>query len=188
VCACSARRVPATGLRVGLDLTPAAGCALVGLAASGLEQSWLEALTTQPRTLVVATVVKRTFMFRGGAGAMAVSRIKAAQTRCRPAKASASSDLVAETMVKAQDRRAEGATEVAPTRRSIVSWKPPYVGQTETSQNSRVSRSRSAASASRFTAAIHRRERCAKNSPSASSASRGGRTLQANSDREDAAA
>ena len=45
-----------------------------GLAASGLEQSGLEALTTQPRTPAVATVVERTFMFRGGAGAMAVSR------------------------------------------------------------------------------------------------------------------
>jgi len=41
---------------------------------SGLEPSGLEGLTTQPRTLIVAAVGKRTFMFRGGACAMAVSR------------------------------------------------------------------------------------------------------------------
>ncbi len=41
---------------------------------SGLEQSGLEALTTPPRTLAIELAVERTFMFRGGAGAMTVSR------------------------------------------------------------------------------------------------------------------
>lgn len=41
-------------------------------AASRLERSGLEALTTQPRKLAVATAIERIFMFRGGAVAMAV--------------------------------------------------------------------------------------------------------------------
>ncbi|WP_295431585.1 hypothetical protein, partial [uncultured Thiodictyon sp.] len=45
-----------------------------GLTVSGLEQSGLEALTTPPRTLAIELAVERTFMFRGGAGAMTVSR------------------------------------------------------------------------------------------------------------------
>jgi hypothetical protein len=40
---------------------------------SGLEQSGLEALTTPPRTPAIELAVERTFMFRGGAGAMTVS-------------------------------------------------------------------------------------------------------------------
>uniref|UniRef100_UPI0025E912F5 hypothetical protein n=1 Tax=uncultured Thiodictyon sp. TaxID=1846217 RepID=UPI0025E912F5 len=47
------------------------------LTVSGLEQSGLEALTTPPRTLAIELAVERTFMFRGGAGAMTVSRDEA---------------------------------------------------------------------------------------------------------------
>jgi len=48
---------------------------------SGLEQSGLEALTTPPRTLAIELAVERTFMFRGGAGAMTVSRDARPQRR-----------------------------------------------------------------------------------------------------------
>jgi len=44
----------------------------------GLEQSGLEALTTPPHTLAIERAVERTFMFRGGAGAMTVNRTSAA--------------------------------------------------------------------------------------------------------------
>ncbi|WP_295431281.1 hypothetical protein, partial [uncultured Thiodictyon sp.] len=51
------------------------------LTVSGLEQSGLEALTTPPRTLAIELAVERTFMFRGGAGAMTVSRDEAKAAR-----------------------------------------------------------------------------------------------------------